>query len=239
MLISLFILLVIMCIINFLIDTRFVGYSATVAIVGLTLIVKATAKNDSISMEMLIVGMAIIIISYILPFITRKIEGVELFYMSKKHFIVIIPVSLGLYAIGFSELPMNLFGKSLCILFCLYIIALLFELSIQIVYSYFLLWINYFWGREYIYKNTKMRVEVRKVRYKTAIFNSYYVEDYGNKQIKFNKKSKDYLEKKYSFCSKKNITNADSLNESYKFTETLKVKISPIFKKIIVVKLKS
>lgn len=41
----------------------------------------------------------------------------------------------------------------------------------------------------------------------------------------------DSIEKKYSFCSKKNIINAESINESYKFTETLKVKTSPIYLK--------
>ena len=101
-----------------------------------------------------------------------------------------------------------------------------------------------FWNREYFPSfliETLLALIHPNIFCKDIYFTtnkSYYLEEHDNKQIKFSNKIDSLLEEKYAFIRRKNITNADALNETYRFTATLYVKISPVFEKVIVTKIK-
>lgn len=235
---ALFILFITLSSISLFMDSRFIGYFISISIIGLTLLVNISSGYETLDTYLLVGGIIVIIISFILQSISRKIDGVELFYINKKDCIFIIPISLGFYLLSFSEFELGTFFKIIMLFIYILIITFLYTCVKQIVFSYFFFWVNYFWGKEEVYKNTKIKVDINKVRYKTMICKSYYIEEHENRQIKFSYKIDRLLEEKYSFISRKNITNADALNETYTFRATLSVKISPVFKKIIVTKIK-
>lgn len=235
---ALFIMLIILSGISLFMDSRFIGYFISILIIGLTLVVNISSDYEELNTSLLIGGIIVIIISLILQSITRKIDGVELFYIHKKDWIFIIPIVLGFYLLSFSEFELGIFFKIMMLFIYVFVITSVYMGAKQIIFSYFLFWINYFWGKEEVYKNTKIKVHINKVRYKTMVFKSYYLEEHDNKQIKFSNKIDSLLEEKYAFIRRKNITNADALSETYRFTATLYVKISPVFKKVIVTKIK-
>lgn len=243
MLFSLLFIVLIMCVINFLIDTRFVVYALTTFIVGVFFIRYMWIHNmniEQMNITTLIIFLIFIIINYILALIMRNIQIIEMPHMSKKDFIGIIPLTIvfSIFSEMYKEINLleNIIGVIFVLLIFFIMMTIFYVVLKQWIFAYFTFWINYFCGKEKIYKNTKIRIESYNPKYKYGIYLSYYLEYIDNKEIKLNKKASQYIDKKYdvSKCMKK-IYGVEE-KKSYKFAVTLKVKESPVFKKIMVKK---
>ena len=244
MLFSLLFILFIMCFINFLIDTRFVAYAFTTFIVGISLIKYMWVHNmniEQMNKTILIMLSIFIIINYILALIMRNIQIIEMPHMSKKDFIGIISLTIlfSIFSGIYKEINLleNILGIIIMLFVFFIVMTIFYEVVKQWIFAYFTFWINYFCGKEKIYENTPIRIKSYNPKYKYGIYLSYHLECIGNKEVKLNKRASKCINKKYDANKyTKRIYGVEG-KESFKFTETLKIKESPVFKKIMVKKL--